>query len=156
MGICAGLLSMFDLAFIEKELAKAPYEPALGIRLARLQEAVIVGKKTVLVAVKIDAGKQLKPHVHEFDEEIVLPLTKGFLQLGQPQKNAQGEYEMDEDTVVVKWNEPQELQPGKTLQLQEAEAHFVYAAEDSDCIVLFFLPETHLGEDRKFVTFPQK
>lgn len=146
-------LSLFS-SNLEKKLRHAPYDPALGIRLVVLEEANLAGKPMELLGVEADPGKELVPHLHEGDEEIVLPITKGVLQLGKAQKDESGNYKMEGDKIVVSWNEPMTVEPGKALKLEAGEAHFLHASGENPFVVLFLLPKSHHEEDRKFVTHP--
>jgi len=134
---------------IETMLKDAPYEPALGIRFMQLTTTPIDGKKIALIAIKLDKGKQLIPHLHEVDGEILFPLTKGLLRLGKASNKKD-----KEGKIVVEWDKPQELIPCNALTILPGIPHHITAPDDSDCMVLFFLPETHLSVDRKFVTYP--
>lgn len=145
-----------DLSYLEEKLLEATYEPELGIRLVHLTPTEIAGKKLELIAVKVDPGKQLIPHLHEIDGEICIPLTEGIARLGEAQKDTSGEYVMETDKIVVDWEKPQTLTPGKSFDILAGKAHYFYATPDKPCLLLFILPETHLGEDRKFVIYPPK
>lgn len=146
---------MFDLSFIEEKLAEAKYEPALGIRLARLATATVSKTEMTLIVVRIDQGKQLIPHLHEEGGEVCLPLTEGILTLGNAKKDQKGEYMMDQEgKIIVNWEKGQNLTPGKPIEILPAVAHHLYASK-KPLTVFFFLPTTHLGEDRKFVVYPK-
>lgn len=139
---------------VEELLKDAPYEPSLGIRLMKLTTTPVGDQTFTLIAVKLDKGKQLIPHLHEMDGEILYPLTSGVLRLGKAIKKDQ-EYEKNsEDKILVNWDEPQTLVPGNPVSIQPAEAHHIAASEDKDCMALFFLPATHLTTDKKFVVSP--
>src|SRR5579872_4510091 len=95
---------------LEEKLQNAPYDPALGIRLVVLEEATLAGKTMELLAVEADPGKELVPHLHEGDEEIVLPITKGVLQLGKAQKDEMNNYKMEGDKIIVSWDKPMSVE----------------------------------------------
>jgi len=145
-----------DLTFIEEKLQEAPYEPALGVRLVHLTPTEIDGKKLELIAIKLDPDKQLIPHLHQVDGEICIPLTEGVARLGEAKKNESGEYVMQEDKIVVDWEEAQTLIPGKSFNIIAGKAHYLAALPDNPFVLLFILPATHLGTDRKFVVYPPK
>lgn len=146
----------FSSEYIEQELQKAKYEPALGIRLARLSTMTASGKEITLAVVRLDPGKQLIPHLHEIDGEICVPLSEGVLTLGGAQKDEKGDYKTDkEGKILVDWEEPIQLIPGSPIQILPAIAHHLLAPTDKPLTVFFFLPSSHLGEDRKFVVYPK-
>lgn len=134
---------------VEEILKDAPYKPELGIRLAQLTTTPVGNKTFALVAIKLDKGKQLIPHMHEVDGEILYPLTKGVLCLGKATDETDSE-----GKIVAEWEEPQEFIPGNPVTILPGVTHHITAPADSDCMVLFFLPDTHLTTDRKFVTYP--
>ncbi|MDE2026899.1 MAG: hypothetical protein KGJ07_10535 [Patescibacteria group bacterium] len=141
---------------IESLLQKAPYEPALGIRLVQLTTTPVDDKLFVLIAIKLDKGKQLVPHLHEYDGEILFPLTPGKLTLGKPLRNNKGEFETAQDgKVSVVWESSQQLIPGNPVSILPAVPHHIVASDAIDCMILFFLPQTHLSSDRKFVNYPK-
>lgn len=145
---------MFNSSYIEEKLTEAKYDPALGIRLSRLTTMMVSGKELTLVVVRVDKGKQLIPHLHEIDGETCVPLTEGVLTLGHAQKDEKGDYKLDyEGKIIVDWEKGQTLVPGKPIEILPAVAHHLLALE-KPVTVLFFLPTAHLGEDRKFVTYP--
>lgn len=146
---------MLDWTFLEKELEKATFEPALNLHIARLGKTSIGEVTANLIIVKLEAGKQLIPHLHEHDGEICLPLTHGKIRLGKARKNNMGAYEMRGDKIVVDWNEEIVVEPGKSLEILPAEAHHFAAPADRDFYLCFVLPEAHLGPDRKYVTSPE-
>lgn len=140
---------------IKKLLKKAPYEPKLGIRLAQLTTTPVGNQIYSLVAIQLDKNKQLIPHLHEIDGEILYPLTSGVLRLGKALQNKNGEYQKDkEGKVLVKWDAPQKLIPGNPITILPKIPHHITAGKTSNCMVLFFLPQTHLNTDRKFVNYP--
>ncbi len=146
---------LFNSEYIEQQLAEANYEPALGIRLARLSTMTSGGQEVTLAVVRLDPGKQLIPHLHEMDGEICVPLSEGVLTLGTAQKDEEGNYKTDsEGKILVDWEKPIQLIPGSPIQILPAIAHHLLAPADQPLTVFFFLPTTHLGEDRKFVTYP--
>lgn len=146
---------IFSLGYIEQKLNEAKYESALGIRLSRLATTIVSGKEMTLVAVRLDPGKQLVPHLHEIDGEICFPLSDGIITLGKTQKDKNGGYKMDrEGKIIVIWLKPQNLIPGRPVEILPGVAHHLLAPAGNSVTVLFFLPATHLGEDRKFVTYP--
>src|SRR5580704_5989524 len=108
-------VNMFDLPFIKNELTKAPYDLALGVRVVHLQKTHIGGVEVENVAVQMDAGKGLRPHVHEHNGEIGIPMTKGFVRFGNPQRDKKGEYIWESDEVKVDWEEEIILEPGKSF-----------------------------------------
>lgn len=150
------MLMNLQLDYLEEKLQEAVYEPKLGVRLVHLSSTDISGKQLEHVAVKIDAGKQLTPHVHEVDGEICIPLTQGIARLGDPKKNSNGTYVMEEDKVIVDWEEAKNLVPGKSFHIPAGKAHYFAASSESPLIVFFILPATHLSTDRKFVVYPPK
>lgn len=142
--------------YIEKKLSEAKYEPALGIRLSRLATMTVSEKELTLIVVRLDPGKQLVPHLHEIDGEMCVPLTKGVLTLGNPEKDSKGVYKKDnEGRIIVNWEKGQNLIPGEPIQIPPAVAHHLLAPNDQSVTVFFYLPTTHLGEDRKFVIYPR-
>lgn len=143
-------------AFISRKLQEAKYDPNLGIRLTRLGSMDVSGKEITLIAVQLDPGKQLIPHLHEIDGEICIPLTGGILTLGKALKSERGVYKVDnEGKILVKWDKPQNLIIGKPIEIHQAEAHHLLAPADKPVTVFFYLPATHLGIDRKFVVYPK-
>lgn len=147
--------TIFNLEYINQKLNEAKYESALGIRLSRLATTIVSGKEMTLIAVRLDPGKQLVPHLHEVDGEICFPLTKGVLTLGKTQRSENGDYKIDSDEkIVVTWLKPQTLIPGRSIEILPGVAHHLLAPKNKSVTVLFFLPTTHLSEDRKFVTNP--
>lgn len=95
---------------IEKLLKNAPYEPELGIRLTQLATTLVGNQIYSLVAIKLDRGKLLIPHLHEIDGEILYPLTSGVLRLGKALLKKNGEYQKNKDgKVLVQWDNPQNL-----------------------------------------------
>lgn len=118
---------------------------------------MVSGKEMTLIAVRLDPGKELIPHLHEIDGEICFPLSTGILTLGKTQKDENGDYKIDSDgKIVVTWLKPQTLIPGRSVEILPGVAHHLLAPVDQSVTVLFFLPITHLVEDRRFVTCPQK
>lgn len=147
---------MFNLSFLQQELAKASYDPALGVRAVHLIKTNIGGIDVEHVAVQMDAGKGLRPHVHEHNGEVAIPMTKGYVRFGTPIRDDAGEYVWENDEVKVDWEEPMLLEPGKSFEVPEGKAHDFYATQDEEFVIFFILPSNHLGEDRKFVVAPRK
>jgi len=143
------------LDYVEKKLQEASYEPKLGIRLIRLSTMDVSGKDITLIAVRLDPGKQLIPHLHETDGEICFPLSEGVITLGNAVRDENNKYKVDGEKIVVEWGNQELLIPGKPIEIAPGIPHHLYAPKDTPVTVLFFLPATHLGEDRKFVTFPK-
>lgn len=140
---------------IEALLKDAPYEPSLGIRISKLTSIPIGDQTYFLIAIKLDRGKQLIPHLHEKDGEILYPLTSGVLRLGKAIKHDQNYQKDSDDKILVDWDKPQTLIPGNPINILPAIPHHIIAPKDADCMVLFFLPATHLTTDKKFVVYPQ-
>ncbi len=149
------LNDQMKLDYIEEKLKEASYEPKLGIRLIRLATMDVSGKDITLIAVHLDPGKQLIPHLHEIDGEICFPLSEGIITLGKAVRNEDDNYKVDGEKIIVEWGSSESLIPGKPIEIAPGVPHHLYAPKDTPVTVLFFLPATHLGEDRKFVTFPK-
>lgn len=103
----------------------------------------------------MDAGKGLRPHLHEKNGEIGIPLTKGFVRFGHPVTDEVGEYVWEKDEVKVEWDEEREVEPGKSFEIPCGVAHHFRANSSEEFLIFFLLPSNHLGEDRKFVTAPK-
>lgn len=147
--------NFLNFSFIEQKLQEAKYEPALGIRLIRLATMDVSGKDITLIVVRLDPGKQLIPHLHEIDGEICFPLSEGILTLGKAKQDINGKYKINkEGKILVAWNTPIKITPGNPIEIPPGVPHHLYAPNNTPVTVCFFLPATHLGEDRKFVTYP--
>lgn len=147
---------MLDSKFLKEKLTEAAYDPVLGVRVVHLIKTHIGGVEVEHVVVQMDAGKGLRPHVHEHNGEVGIPITKGVVRFGNPVRDESGEYVFDNDEVKVDWEEPMQLEPGKSFEVPEGKAHDFYATDGEEFVIFFILPSNHLGEDRKFVTRPQK
>src|SRR5262249_24436335 len=140
--------------FIKQKLEKAQYDQAQGVRVIHLAKSSIGGVDVEHIAVQMDAGKGLRPHVHEHNGEIGIPMTKGMVRFGKPIKDVNGEYMWDNDEVQRAWEEEISLEPGKSFEVPEGKAHIFYANPTEEFLIFFILPSNHLGEDRKWVTKP--
>lgn len=147
---------MIDLPFIQQELAKSTYDPALGVRVVYLAKTTIGGIVVEHIAVQMDAGKGLRPHVHEHNGEIGIALTKGVMRFGTLVRDDNGNFVWEQDEVKVNWEEEISLVPGGSFEVPEGKAHDFHATESEEFLVFFILPASHLGEDRKFVVPPKK
>lgn len=148
-------MDVINSEYIEQKLSEAKYEPLLGIRLVRLSTMTVNGVEMTLIVVRLDPHKQLIPHLHGTGDEICVPLTRGVITLGRPRKDEKGEYKIDsEGKIIVDWKTSQELIPGKPIPILPGEAHHLLAKENP-VTVFFYLPVTHLGEDRRFVIYPE-
>lgn len=143
-----------DFSYLQERLKEAKYEPELGVRLIQLTPTEFGGVKTILIAIQLDPGKRLVPHLHEKDGEICIPLTEGIARLGDAKKDEKGDYIVEEDKVAVDWEEEMILTPGKSFDMPAGKAHWLYAYGDKPFVLFFVLPESHLGIDRRFVTYP--
>ena len=147
---------LFNSDYIEKKLEEATYNASLGIRLIRIATMDVSGKDITLIVVKLDPGKQLIPHLHEIDGEICIPLSAGLLTLGKAIRDKKGMYKTDaEGKILVDWDTPQKITPGKPIEIAPGIPHHLYAPAKKAVILFFILPATHLEGDKKFVTYPQ-
>lgn len=147
---------LFNSTFIEQQLQKASYNASLGISVNRLATMDVSGKNITLIVIKLDAGKQLIPHLHENDGEICIPISEGILTLGKAVRDKKGKYRLNKKgKIIVEWGTPQEIIPGKPIEITPGIPHHLYAHTKNPVIVLFLLPVTHLEADKKFVTDPQ-
>lgn len=145
-----------DLNFLEQELAKTIYDPNLGVRKLVLSKTLIGNIPINLIVLKLDPGIKLKPHFHEHGGEICLPITNGYIQFGNPQKDKSGNYLVNkEQKIITNWNDPITVTPFKALEFPECVAHYFYASESESFILMFFLPENHPSTDIKFTTNPK-
>lgn len=147
---------MINSAFLKRRLDEAEYESSIGIRIAHLSRTTIGNTETELIAIKLDPGKALIPHLHEIGGEIWIPLTDGEFILGDAEKDEVGKYKYQDEKVVVKWEEPFKAEIGKSFEVPAGKAHFFRALENAEMLILIVIPSGHLQNDKKFVTAPEK
>lgn len=147
---------LFNSDYIKQKLDESTYNSSLGIRLIKIATMDVSGKEVTLIAVKLDPGKQLIPHLHEIDGEICIPLSEGLMTLGKAIRDEKGDYKVDHEAkIMVEWEESQKIYPGKPIEIAPGIAHHLLAPKDQPIIVFFLLPATHLEGDKKFVTYPE-
>ncbi len=145
-----------DTSYLELLLQKAKYEEGLGVGLLPIANTTIGEEKIVLLEAKAEKGGEIKPHVHQHGGEICVPLTRGTVQFGRPQKDSEGNFKTEGDEVVTDWDvTARDLEPGRPVEVPEGVAHHFAALGDEPLILLFVVPEGHAAAtDRLYCTHP--
>ena len=146
----------FSLNHLYQKLSEATYDPSLGIKDVVLEEFFVGGKILQQRLLTLDVGKELKPHLHETDDELGMVLTPGVMYFGKGERNEKGEYVVDsEGNIEVRWEEQKQYASGETFTIPAGKAHHFVADAIEAFTLLLTLPKTHItGEDRKYTTHP--
>ena len=127
----------------------AVYNPKLGIMNLKLEETEIEGVRIALTHVFIDPHGRIQPHVHEHNGEILQVFSDVILYLGNIVKTKDGKYQMQDDKIIVKWNEPIQMHSGDSLRLAEGTPHCFVNLSDQPAHLQFVLPASHFEANDK-------
>ena len=126
-----------DIKNIKTELQNASLDKKAGIKLIKL-----TGNFDISVfAAEIPAKTALNPHFHKHGIEIYQILEgEGTMKTGNLENNN------------VNWNEIFNVLKGDCFSINEMEVHQIVNSTDNPLIAVFTCSESHLGDDRYFVS----
>lgn len=127
----------------------AVYNPKLSLMNLTLEETEIGGIRIALNHVFIDPHGAVPPHLHEHNGEILQAFSDIVMYLGNPVKTKDGKYQMQDDKIVVKWNDPIYMHSGDSVRIAEGTPHCFFNLTDEPAHLQFVLPTSHFQTDAK-------